>query len=149
MAAAHRVRTTHNAQRPTPDAERRAATLYHARGAPVDAANAGGDRPIQGPVAGVGRAQSGFRGAWCVVRDAWCVVKEMSVRKIKAFAVRPGDEDGVNTFLKELAERNIPDTDVDIETVNGSAGEAVVVVIYRTPGENVDRQWAGFIAPQE
>lgn len=74
----------------------------------------------------------------------------MSVRKIKAFAVRPGDEDGVNTFLKELAERNIPDTDIDVETVTGGSGEgAVVVVIYRTPGENVNRQWAGFVAPEE
>jgi hypothetical protein len=70
------------------------------------------------------------------------------VRKIKTFIVGPDTEEEVNTFLKDLAERNIVDADIDLQTVPSSApGQAVVVIAYRVPSENQTQQWAGFAPP--
>lgn len=70
------------------------------------------------------------------------------MRKVKTFVVKPGDENGVNDFLKELAESNIVDADIDIQTVSsGGSGEAVLVILYRVPAEHQTQQWAGFPAP--
>ena len=71
------------------------------------------------------------------------------MRKIKTFVVGPDTDDTVNAFLKDLAERNIVDADIDLQVVPSSAhGQAVVVIAYRVPSENQTQQWAGFAPPE-
>lgn len=70
------------------------------------------------------------------------------MRKIKTLTVGPDKDEAVNAFLKELADHNIFDADIDLQVVpSATAGEAVVVISYRVPSENQTQQFAGFAPP--